>query len=172
VTAHPPVRAYLALGSNIDPQRHIPLCLQRLRDLPLTEAWQESAWYHTRPWGGIAQPDFINLVVGVTTRQPVLELLTALQQVEQDLERVRGVKNGPRTIDLDLLLFGDLVLDTPQLQVPHPGLLARDFMMLPLLEIAPTLWHPLAQRPLSALTAAIQYHQIISRCAPTAAGSG
>jgi hypothetical protein len=103
---------------------------------------------------------------------PGLELLTALQQVEQDLERVRGVKNGPRTIDLDLLLFGDLVLDTPQLQVPHPGLLARDFMMLPLLEIAPTLWHPLAQRPLSALTDAIQYHQIISRCAPTAAGSG
>ena len=121
MTAHPPVRAYLALGSNLDPQRHIPLCLQRLRNLPLTSDWQESAWYLTRPWGGIAQPDFINLVVGVTTQHSALDLLAALQQIEHDLARMRELKNGPRTIDIDVLLFGELVLDTPQLQVPHPG---------------------------------------------------
>ncbi|MBK1642634.1 2-amino-4-hydroxy-6-hydroxymethyldihydropteridine diphosphokinase [Chromatium okenii] len=169
MTTHPPVRAYLALGSNLDPQRHIPLCLQRLRDLPLTSDWQESAWYLTRPWGGIAQPDFINLVVGVTTQHSALDLLAALQQIEHDLNRVRELKNGPRTIDIDVLLFGELVLDTLQLQVPHPGLLARDFMLLPLLEIAPAVRHPLDQRPLSQLVEGIAHHQILSRLTAPAA---
>lgn len=156
-------RAYLAVGSNIDPLRNIPRCLRQLRRIPESWVSVESSWYLTSPWGLESQPDFINLVIGLTTRLDPHALLAATQTIETRLERVRGQKNGPRTIDLDLLLFGDRLLDEPDLKIPHPGLLLRDFMLIPLIEIAPDLRFPARERPISELTWEIRYRQIVAR---------
>ncbi|WP_041447283.1 2-amino-4-hydroxy-6-hydroxymethyldihydropteridine diphosphokinase [Thiocystis violascens] len=155
--------AYIAVGSNIEPWRNIPCCLDRLRSLPDSRLVLESSWYRTSPWGIESQPEFINLVIGLETRLSPRQLLAETQAIETRLERLRILKNGPRTIDLDLLLFGDTILDDSNLKIPHPGLLLRDFMLIPLIEIAPEIIHPELGRPLSDLTQEIQYRQIVAR---------
>lgn len=110
-----------------------------------------------------AQADFINLVVGVQTQLSARALLEATQAIEARLQRTRTVKNGPRTIDLDILLFGDLVLDEADLRIPHPALAHRDFMLLPLIEIAPDALHPEFGLPVSALTDQIRFRQILGK---------
>lgn len=157
-------RAYLALGSNINAEYNISRALTLLQQLPNCTEWVSSHWYLTRPWGMTAQANFINLVVGVTTHYSALELFAEMQRIELALARVRAEKNGPRTIDLDLLLFGDAVLNTPRLQIPHLGLTQRDFMLLPLLEIAPELQHPVLRIPLATLAQDVIDRQIIRRC--------
>jgi 2-amino-4-hydroxy-6-hydroxymethyldihydropteridine diphosphokinase len=155
--------AYIAIGSNIDPRENIRRGLDLLGSLPDSRLVSESGWYATKPWGIEAQADFINLVVALATGLSARDLLGHTQDVEQQLDRVRAVKNGPRTIDLDLLLFGGAVIDEPDLQVPHPALLERDFMLTPLLDIAADVKHPLEQRALRELTDRIRYRQIIER---------
>jgi len=159
----PPIRAYLAIGSNIDAEQNISRCLALLQQLPKCWDWVISNWYLTRPWGMTEQANFINLVAGVTTHLSAPALFAEMQHIELELERVRAEKNGPRTIDLDLLLFGDAVLNTPTLQIPHSGLIQRDFMLLPLLEIAPEVWHPTLQVPLHTLAKNVIYRQMIRR---------
>lgn len=163
-------QTFLAIGSNIDPLQHIPRCLERLRSIPGSRISVESSWYRTRPWGIEAQSDFVNLVVGLTTRLSPHDLLRATQAIERDLERVRTLKNGPRTIDLDILLFGDRILNEDHLNIPHPGLLLRDFMLTPLIEIAPAVVHPERGIAVSELTEEIRYHQIIERLPAQAGG--
>lgn len=102
-------------------------------------------------------------MVGLNTGLSAPALLCATQAIEQRLQRVRDIKNGPRTIDLDILLFDDAVIETPNLIIPHPALLQRDFMLLPLLDIAPKQLHPLEGRRLCDLSDRIQYHQIIEQ---------
>jgi 2-amino-4-hydroxy-6-hydroxymethyldihydropteridine diphosphokinase len=108
-----------------------------------------SSFYQTEPQDVRDQPWFLNLVaVGETSYFP-LQLLAILQRIEHEGGRTRGGRpKGPRLIDLDLLLYGDNVIETPQLTVPHPRMLERRFVLEPLLEIAPDLRHPLAMRPL------------------------
>lgn len=161
--------AYVAIGSNIAPFRQIPRCLDLLHGIPASGVCAESSWYRTRPWGIETQPDFINLVVGLRTRLSPLGLLRETQGIEVKLKRRRGLKNGPRTIDLDILLFGQLILKESHLQVPHPGLLLRDFMLTPLIEIAPDAVHPEHGLPVSQLAGEIRYRQIIDRSPPAAA---
>lgn len=156
-------RAYIGIGSNIQPQEHIRQCLALLAKLPHSQPSGESPWYLTRPWGIEQQPNFINLVVRLNTGLSAPALLCATQAIEQRLQRVRDIKNGPRTIDLDILLFDDAVIETPNLIIPHPALLQRDFMLLPLLDIAPKQLHPLEGRRLCDLSDRIQYHQIIEQ---------
>ena len=155
--------AYIAIGSNIGPRENIRRGLDLLGSLPDSRLVAESGWYATKPWGIEAQADFINLVVALATGLSARDLLGHTQAIEQQLDRVRAVKNGPRTIDLDLLLFGDAVIDEPDLHVPHPALLERDFMLTPLLDIAPDVQHPLEQQALRELTDRIRYRQIIER---------
>ena len=155
--------AYIAIGSNIDPRENIRRGLDLLRRLPKSRLEAESGWYATKPWGLKGQADFINLVVALATGLSAQDLLGHTQAIEQQLERVRTVKNGPRTIDLDLLLFGDSVIDEPDLRIPHPALLERDFMLTPLLDIAAGVKHPLEQQALRELTDRIRYRQIIER---------
>jgi 2-amino-4-hydroxy-6-hydroxymethyldihydropteridine diphosphokinase len=131
--------------------------------LPDTHLVAESAWYATKPWGIEAQADFINLVVALSTELSVQDLLRHTQAIEQRLDRVRAVKNGPRTIDLDILLFGDAIVDYPDLRIPHPALLDRDFMLTPLLDIAADVQHPIERQPLDELTDRIRHRQIIER---------
>ena len=154
---------YLAIGSNIEPLRQIPRCLGMLAEIPESSLFAQSSWYRTLPWGVTGQAGFINLVVGMTTGLSPHGLLRQTQAIEARLDRVRTVKNGPRTMDLDILLYGDLVLCEDDLSLPHPGLLLRDFMLAPLIEIAPEVVHPLRGRPLRLLGPEIRYRQIVER---------
>ncbi|MBK5965028.1 2-amino-4-hydroxy-6-hydroxymethyldihydropteridine diphosphokinase [Thiocystis minor] len=155
--------AYIAVGSNLDPLRNIRRGLDLLQAIPDSRVIAESSWYLTRPWGIASQPDFINLAVGLATRLSPRQLLVETQAIEIRLGRLRALKNGPRTIDLDLLFCGDAILDECDLRIPHPGLLLRDFMLMPLIEIAPETIHPEFGLPIGELTQKIQYRQIIAQ---------
>jgi len=156
---------FIAVGSNIEPKRHIDLCLEQLRIIPGFTLVKVSSWYKTRAWGVEDQADFLNLVVGGTTELSPYELLAATQQIENALGRVRLQKNGPRCLDLDLLLYGDQIISTPNLVIPHAGLLERDFMLIPLIEIAADSIYPGLNVAVKELTQSIQYHQILSQIA-------
>ena len=133
--------AYIALGSNLDhPARQIEVAFEMLNDISGTRVVARSSLYRSSPFGGIEQPDFINAVAAVATTLPAFDLLGQLQNIE----RIRGredkrVRWGPRVLDLDLLVYGNRVIDEPHLTVPHPGIAARNFVLLPLREIAPDL---------------------------------
>lgn len=153
---------FIAIGSNIEPERHIELGLEQLQKLLGFTLLAISSWYQTRPWGIKDQADFLNLVIAGKTILSPHELLTAIQHIENVLGRIRQQVNGSRTIDLDLLLYGDYLVNRPNLVIPHPGLLVRDFMLIPLIEIAPDVIHPQFQVTVKELTHLVQYHQI--RC--------
>ena len=136
-------RAWVGLGSNLeDPRGRVQRALEQLDRLPLTHCLAASRLYASRPVGPRHQPDFINAVALVETRLSPLALLDQLQALEQHHRRVRRQRWGPRTLDLDLLLFDNSVLALPRLSVPHPELTQRAFVVLPLLELAPGLVLP------------------------------
>jgi 2-amino-4-hydroxy-6-hydroxymethyldihydropteridine diphosphokinase len=134
-----PVLAYVGLGSNLQqPRLQVSEALAELALLPETHLTARSSLYRTQPLGPAGQPDYINAVAAITTGLSAQTLLEALQALENRHGRVRtDVRWGPRTLDLDLLLYGDAVIDTPGLQVPHPRMAERAFMLVPLAEIAP-----------------------------------
>lgn len=131
-------RAFVALGSNLDdPARQLDRALEALSGLPGTRVLAVSSFYLTAPWGDADQPDFVNAVAMLETALAPLPLLDALLTIEQQMGRVRTRRYGPRVIDLDLLVHGDTVLDSPRLVLPHPRMHERAFVMWPLAEIAP-----------------------------------
>ncbi|WP_069384940.1 2-amino-4-hydroxy-6-hydroxymethyldihydropteridine diphosphokinase [Halomonas caseinilytica] len=135
--------AWIGLGSNLDaPRSHVERALSELDQLPLTRRRRASSLYATRPVGPADQPDFINAVAQLETRLSPLALLDQLQALEQRHGRVRERRWGPRTLDLDLLLFDDRRLVTPRLTLPHPEMVKRAFVLVPLAEIAPALVLP------------------------------
>lgn len=138
------VTAYIGLGANLGPARqHVGEAMQALDNLPRTAISTRSALYLTPPWGVTEQPDFINAVAAVTTTLGAHELLDELQQLEQRAGRQRdGKRWGPRVLDLDLLLYGDDCWTDARLTVPHPRMVERAFVLLPLAEIAPNLAVP------------------------------
>lgn len=130
--------AYIGLGSNLDdPVGQVRKGLRELRDLPHTQWVASSSLYRTAPIGKSNQPDFINAVAVLTTALSARELLTELQALETGHGRLRGERNGPRTLDLDLLLLGERVIREPGLEVPHPRMHERAFVLLPLQEVNP-----------------------------------
>jgi 2-amino-4-hydroxy-6-hydroxymethyldihydropteridine diphosphokinase len=157
---------FIAVGSNIEPEKNMARCLEQLKTVPGLTLTQESCWYKTRPWGIENQDHFLNLVVGGKTALSHRELLAATQHIENTLGRKRILKNGPRTIDLDLLLYGEQLINEPDLVIPHVGLLERDFMLVPLIEIAPSVIHPKYQAPVKELTGLIKHHQILDKIDP------
>ncbi|HET7921404.1 MAG TPA: 2-amino-4-hydroxy-6-hydroxymethyldihydropteridine diphosphokinase [Gammaproteobacteria bacterium] len=138
------VIAYIGLGSNQDhPIRQVRRALEELAQLPASRLLAQSGLYRSAPLGPSAQPDFINAVAALETGLAAPALLSALQALETAHGRVRGaLRWGPRTLDLDLLLYGETVLHTPALQLPHPGLPERAFVLYPLADIAPDLVIP------------------------------
>lgn len=138
------VTAYIGLGSNLgDPAGRIRGALADLASLPRTHVLQASSFYRSPPLGPSDQPDYVNAVAALDTGLAPAALLDALQALEAKHGRVRdGRRWGPRTLDLDLLLYGDTQLATPRLTVPHPGLPQRAFVLYPLAEIAPDLQVP------------------------------
>jgi 2-amino-4-hydroxy-6-hydroxymethyldihydropteridine diphosphokinase len=136
---HPPaVTAIVALGSNLDdPPSQIRRALQELARLPQTRLLRRSSLYRNPPEGGAAQPEYVNAVAMVETALAPRALLAELLAIERAHGRVRAFPGAPRTLDLDLVLYGDLVLEEPGLVIPHPRMRERAFVLVPLAEIAP-----------------------------------
>nr|VFJ61889.1 MAG: 2-amino-4-hydroxy-6-hydroxymethyldihydropteridinediphosphokinase [Candidatus Kentron sp. FW]VFJ66447.1 MAG: 2-amino-4-hydroxy-6-hydroxymethyldihydropteridinediphosphokinase [Candidatus Kentron sp. FW] len=137
-------KAYIGVGANLgDPITTARSALAALASLPGTTLLSRSMLYLSPPLGPVRQPDFINAVAAIRTPLAPLALLSRLQSIEHRYGRVRnGVRWGPRTLDLDLLLYGDLRINEDTLTVPHPGLCQRAFVLYPLYEIAPDLEIP------------------------------
>jgi 2-amino-4-hydroxy-6-hydroxymethyldihydropteridine diphosphokinase len=133
--------AYVALGSNLDdPRAQVERALTALEQLPQTRCVLRSSLYRSRPFGPVAQPDFVNAVAGLLTALEPATLLASLQALETSLGRERPVVRwGPRRIDLDLLVHGSARIAQPGLELPHPGIAERAFVLAPLAEIAPDL---------------------------------
>ena len=146
--------AYVALGANLgDRLTTLRRAVRRLGDLGTVEA--VSPVYETDPVGYLDQPSYLNAVARLHTDLQPVPLLDRLLAIETDLGRVRSFANAPRTLDLDLLLYDLVVLDTPTLTLPHPRLHDRPFVLIPLAALAPTLTHPRLNRPIAALLAAL-----------------
>ena len=137
-----PVTAYVALGANLgDAVRTVRDAIVAIGNLPDTALTAQSSLYRTAPIDS-SGPDYINAVVEISTRLPALQLLDHLQAIEKDAGRERPYRNAPRTLDLDLLLYGSARMDSVRLQVPHPRMQERAFVLVPLAEIAPSLVSP------------------------------
>lgn len=140
---------YVAVGSNVDPERNLALATRELRrEFPDVRF---SPWYRNRAVG-FEGADFINLVAGFTTALPVGEVVARLQAIESLCGRPREAPRwAPRSMDLDILLYGDTVCDEPRLKLPRPDLLKRAFMLGPLASLAPDLVHPVEKVPIAEL---------------------
>ena len=141
---------YLALGSNMG-NRLSNLKAAVLNLTPQMTVKQKSAIYETPPWGFIEQDAFLNQVVKVTTYLEPEPLLRHLKRMETALGRVPNFQNGPRVIDIDILFFDKMIINTPPLVVPHPRLHERAFVLVPLAEIEPDFVHPILQRPINKI---------------------
>lgn len=141
-------RAYLALGSNLgDRLEALDHAVRELEATPGVRVAAASEAYETEPWGVLDQPCFANAVVEVESELDPFELLARCKEIEAAMGRQQGERFGPRPIDIDVLLFDGLSIDTPDLIVPHPRMLERDFVVTPLLEIAPDIEVPRHGRP-------------------------
>lgn len=134
------MRVYIGLGSNLDnPQQQIKSAIIDIAAIDKTSLDQQSSLYSSPPMGPQDQPDYINAVVAVETALSPHQLLDALQQIEQKHGRIRKRHWGERTLDLDILVFADRVIEDERLTVPHTGIAERAFVVYPLAEIAPEL---------------------------------
>ncbi len=130
--------AFVGLGANLgEPRRQVEQAFRDLDAMPHTRLVKSSSLYRTRPVGYAAQPPFVNAVAQLETALSAERLLAELQAIEVRHGRERSFANAPRTLDLDLLLFGDAVMDGEELKLPHPRMHERAFVLVPLLEIAP-----------------------------------
>ena len=145
---------YLALGTNLgDRLANLRAAIASLP--PAVTVLAESPVYETPPWGLTDQPAFLNMAFKGETRLSPLALLAHLKHLETELGRVPAVRYGPRLIDMDILFYDDLVLDTPELTLPHPRLHERAFALVPLADLEPDLVHPVLGKPVRELLAAV-----------------
>lgn len=146
------MRAFIALGSNLgDREATLRQALDQIGQVPLTTVVRASSLYDTEPMGIEDQPRFLNAVAEVETQLTPHQLLWNLMLIERRLGRVRNVHWGPRTIDLDLLVMGDHVIEDGTLQLPHPEIAKRSFVLVPLVELDPMLHHPITGETMLAL---------------------
>lgn len=130
-------RCYLGLGSNLDsPERQLSMALKAIRLLPQSNIIKVARFYRSKAWGRKAQPHFANTVVVLNTNLRPQRLLYLCQQIELKQGRIRKVSNGARTIDIDILFYGNQTISSKYLTIPHPRIQERNFVVIPLLEVA------------------------------------
>lgn len=142
---------WLALGSNEGNRMEWLQKAMELLAANCGDIIKKSSVYETAAWGITDQPDFLNMALQLQTTKPPSELLTAILQIETGLGRQRSVKWGPRTLDIDILLYNDSIIEINGLTIPHPFLHQRLFTLLPLAEIAPGYMHPLLHKTIARL---------------------
>ncbi len=156
-------RAFLGLGSNIgDRKANLRTSLSLLEGAEL-RVTKSSSLYHTEPMGEVEQPWFMNAVAEVETILSPEELLHRCQQIEEEMGRQHIIPQGPRVIDLDILLYDQLTLNTAELSIPHPRMHRRRFVLIPLLEIAPDAVHPLLKKSIRELLKDISDFSVVKR---------
>ncbi|MDD5594261.1 MAG: 2-amino-4-hydroxy-6-hydroxymethyldihydropteridine diphosphokinase [Candidatus Margulisbacteria bacterium] len=147
-----PAKVYLGLGSNVgDREEYIEQAIFLLEKNPDIQVIKRSSNYETEPEGGTEQPPFINSAVAIITKLPPEKLLEVCQEIETALGRDREMEWGPRTIDIDILLFEDQIISEDKLQIPHPLMHERMFVLKPLKEIAPHAIHPVLEKSIEDL---------------------
>lgn len=153
-------QAYIGLGSNMgDREAYITGAIETLRKHPLTVVTRVSELIRTKPYGGVEQEDFLNGVLELETLMNPEELLEALHEIENAAGRKREIHWGPRTLDLDILFYDSIVYRSKTLVIPHPDLQNREFVLRPLMEIAPDLSHPVMGRTVAGLLAELKAHE-------------
>ena len=154
--------AYLSLGSNLgDREAHLREAISRLKTTGSVRAL--SSFYETQPVELTNQPWFLNCVLALETEQTPRDLLKSALSIEAGMGRMRLRDKGPRNIDIDVLLFGDRIVDEPGLKIPHPALCARRFVLAPLAEIAPGVRHPVLGKTTAELLAGLAEGQVVRR---------
>ena len=164
-------KVYISLGSNVgDREQQIAAAIQDLgaRGIHIV---RQSSIYSTEPVDVATQSWFLNCVLEVETELMPRQLLRALHEIENELGRKHTVRRGPRVIDLDILFYGTSVIRTPELEVPHPRMTQRRFVLVPLAEIAPGLRHPVENKSVDELLAETEDRSVVHRCKAGAVGA-
>lgn len=144
--------AYIGIGSNLgDRQKNIQRAISLLHSIPQIQVIRISSIYETAPVGVLNQPDFLNAAISLDTELSPHELLNELQKIESQLKRKRTIRWGPRTIDLDILLYDDKTISSDRLTIPHPEMHKRHFVLMPLSEIAGEVTHPKFEKKIKSL---------------------
>jgi 2-amino-4-hydroxy-6-hydroxymethyldihydropteridine diphosphokinase len=157
-----PNLAYLSLGSNVgDRERNLREAIHKLKTLG--HMGSVSSFYETEPVEFAEQPWFVNCAVALETSQSAAQLMSAVLEIEREMGRVRVQKKGPRSIDIDILLFGDLIVNTPDLTIPHPAMAERRFVLEPLAEIADQARHPVLKKTVGELLHELPTGQIVRK---------
>jgi len=157
-------QAYIALGSNIgDREMNLLAAVAEIGKLPHSRVTALSPFYETSPVGVLDQRAFFNACLRLSTELEALELLAGLQEIETRLGRTRTTRWGPRKIDLDLLLYGNSIIGTEELTIPHPRMAERLFVLQPLYDIAPDLVHPVLCLPISRLLEGLESNEKVTR---------
>ena len=156
---------YLSLGSNLgNREQNLEEAVRRASTLGRVVA--VSSFYETEPVEVTDQPWFLNCVLALETTAEPAQLMRELLRIEHEMGRQRLVKKGPRSIDIDILLFGNAVVNTPELTIPHPEMTRRRFVLEPLAEIAPELLHPVSQKTVTRLLAELAPGQRVQKYEP------
>jgi 2-amino-4-hydroxy-6-hydroxymethyldihydropteridine diphosphokinase len=145
------INTYIILGSNVGQRLSFIEKAKYLLEELVGNIINETSVYSTEPWGVEDQKTYLNQVLLIETELSAEKLIDEILKIEEKLGRIRGEKYAPRTIDIDILLFGDLIIEQPELIIPHPRMQDRNFVLTPLKEIAPDVIHPVFQRSISSL---------------------
>jgi 2-amino-4-hydroxy-6-hydroxymethyldihydropteridine diphosphokinase len=156
---------YLSLGSNVG-DREAQLQEARAKLAAVGRVVAESSFYETEPVEFTQQPWFLNCVLALETSKTPQELIAAVLRIEVEMGRRRMQKKGPRTIDIDILLFDDTIVDSKELTIPHPAMHQRRFVLEPLAEIAPELLHPVLKKTIGELLDSLPPGQVVKRLKP------